>query len=186
MTRSPLPALAVGAVWQAHGLMPQANTWSRHMEQAVTWENFSVWLQEETPSLLPVHQSYLPFTMGISAPPVHAQEHVAGHGALGAFPGTKEPGKWQLFLAPDFIPELRIAASFVSNTQGFYISECRFSGTCHARDSLHSVLPRTMAWPHFLGSALLPLSESYTCMKAGRSQQMFENFLKAFKFCGMF
>lgn len=63
--------------------------------------------------LLPVHRSYLSFTMAVSLPQMPAQEHVAGHCAIGAFAGTKEPGKPQLFLAHDFILELRLAASFV-------------------------------------------------------------------------
>lgn len=89
-----------------------------------------------TTPLFPVLQSYLSFTTGIPALQVHAREHVAGHSALAAFPGTKEPGKWQLFSAHDFILELGLTASFVQNTQGFYISDCRFSGTCHVRETL--------------------------------------------------
>lgn len=51
--------------------------------------------------------------MGVSLPQMPAQEHVAGHRACGAFAGTKEPGKQQLFLAHEFILELRLPVSFV-------------------------------------------------------------------------
>lgn len=63
--------------------------------------------------LFPVHRNYLSFTTAVSLPEMPAQEHVAGHCAIGAFAGTKEPGKRQLFLARDFILALRLAASFV-------------------------------------------------------------------------
>jgi len=63
--------------------------------------------------LFPVHWSYLSFSMGVPLPRTPAQEHVARQCARGAFAGTKEPGKQQLFLALDFILELGLPASFV-------------------------------------------------------------------------
>lgn len=56
----------------------------------------------------------------------------------GAFAGTMEPGKQQLFLAQGFILGLRLTASFVQSTWGFDSSQCRFSGSCHVRDLILS------------------------------------------------
>lgn len=82
-----------------------------------------------------------------------APEHVAGHCAREAFAGTKEPGKWQLFVAYDFILQLRLAASFVQNTQRVCISEHSFQ--VPAMLETFQILSQAQQWLRLTSLAVL-------------------------------